>query len=148
MDLLTLACGIGSALVAGVLLIFSVCIMRALGTLPPAHGIRAMQAINVAIINPWFLGVFAGTAVLCIVSLVWTVAQNAWPPPTGVLVGSLLYLVGVVMITRVYHIPRNDALAAATPDTDAGAALWSDYLRMWTWWNHIRTAAAIAFLAL
>jgi uncharacterized membrane protein len=141
---LTLACAIGSTLIAGVLFVFSVCIMRALATLPPAHGIRAMQAINVVILNSWFLGVFAGTAVLCIFSLVLLVAQNAWPPPTGPMVGSLLYLIGVVMVTRAFHIPRNDALAAANPDTPAAAKLWEDYLRTWTWWNHVRTAAALA----
>lgn len=60
--------------------------MRARATLPPAHGIRAMQAISVVILNPWFLGVFAGTAVLCIFSLVLLiapkrVAARRRPPP-------------------------------------------------------------------
>jgi uncharacterized membrane protein len=151
-ELVTLACGIGSGLVAGVLFIFSVCIMRALATLPPPQGIRAMQAINVVILNPWFLGLFAGTAVLCILSLVWTIAQNVWPPAASTLLGSLLYLVGVVMVTRVHHIPRNDALAAPPTESAEAAALWQEYLTTWTRWNHVRTAAAlaaaIAFLAL
>jgi uncharacterized membrane protein len=141
---LMLVCAIGCALVAGVLFIFSAGIMRALGTLPPAQGIRAMQAINVVILNPWFLGIFVGTAVLCVLSLVGTIAQNAWPPPVGPLVGSLLYLVGVVMVTRIFHIPRNDALAAAVPESEDAARLWRAYLVEWTWWNHVRTAAALA----
>src|SRR5262245_42742059 len=141
---LTVTCAIGCSLVSGVLFIFSVCVMRALGTLPAPQGIRAMQAINVVILNPWFLGLFAGTAVLCIFSLVWLIEQNAWPPPTGPLAGSLLYLIGVVIVTRMFHIPRNEALAAADPDSADGATLWADYLKTWTWWNHVRTAAALA----
>jgi uncharacterized membrane protein len=141
---LTFTCAIGCSLVSGVLFIFSVCITRALGTLPPPQGIRAMQAINVVILNPWFLGLFAGTAVLCIFSLVWLVAQNAWPPATGPLAGSLLYLLGVVMVTRIFNLPRNETLAAVDPESADAAVLWKDYLRTWTWWNHVRTAAALA----
>jgi uncharacterized membrane protein len=141
---LTVSCALGCSLVSGVLFIFSVCIMRALGTLPVAHGIRAMQAINVAILNPWFLGLFAGTAVLCIFSLVWIIEQNSWQPEMGPLAGSLLYLIGVVMVTRVFHIPRNDALAAVNPESPEAVRLWEDYLKRWTWWNHVRAAAAFA----
>ena len=149
---LTVTWAIGCSLVSGVFFIFSVCVMRALGTLPPPQGIRAMQAINVVILNPWFLGLFAGTAVLCIFSLVWLIEQNAWPPRTGPLAGSLLYLIGVVIVTRMFNIPRNEALMAVDPESADGATLWADYLKTWTWWNHVRAvaalAAAIAFLAL
>ena len=143
-DLLTLLAALGSALVAGVLFIFSVCIMRALGSLPPAHGIAAMQAINLLIINPWFLGVFVGTAAACIVVLVWAIAQGALASVLGAVAGSLLYLVGVVGITRVCNIPRNDALARVAPDGAEALTLWRDYLQTWTWWNHVRTAAGMA----
>ena len=142
-DLLLLVCALGSALIGGVLFIFSVCIMRALGTLPPAQGIRAMQAINVVIINPWFLTVFAGTAVLCLAAVVWTIAAGQRLSAAGPLVGAVLYILGVVMVTRTFHIPRNDALAAVAPESADGARLWQDYLRTWTRWNHIRVAAAI-----
>jgi uncharacterized membrane protein len=40
--------------------------MTALGRLPPAGGISAMQSINVAVFNPLFLGTFFGTAILCV----------------------------------------------------------------------------------
>jgi uncharacterized membrane protein len=150
-ELLTLVCALGCALVAGVLFIFSVCITRALGSLPPPQGIRAMQAINVTILTPWFLGAFAGTAVLCIALVVLTIARGDGAFAAGTLTGSALYLIGVVMVTRVFHIPRNDALAAVAPDTDEAARFWVDYLATWTFWNHVRTlaalAAAVAFLA-
>jgi uncharacterized membrane protein len=143
-DVITLGAALGCALVAGILFIFSVCIMRALGTLPPSHGIAAMQSINVIIINPWFLSVFVGTAAACAIVLAWGIAQGGVTSSTGALAGSVLYLVGVVGITRVCNIPRNDALASVAPDSAAAVDLWRDYRRSWTRWNHVRTAAALA----
>jgi uncharacterized membrane protein len=143
-DLLLLLCAIGSALIGGVLFAFSVCIMRALGTLPRAQGIRAMQAINVVIINAWFLTVFVGTAALCLATMVWTIAGVRGPSAVGALTGAALYLVGVVFVTRAFNIPRSAALAAVAPESAEAARLWADYLGIWTLWNHLRTVAAIA----
>jgi hypothetical protein len=55
---------LGSGLMAGMFYVFSFCIMPALGRLSPESGIRAMQAINITVIVPIFLGVFLGMAVL------------------------------------------------------------------------------------
>jgi uncharacterized membrane protein len=143
-DLLTLITMIGSALIAGVFFIFSVCIMRALGTLSPPQGIAAMQSINTVIINPWFLSVFVGTALACAVTLVMSVVRWDGASTAGPLIGSLLYLVGAIVVTGRCNIPRNDALAAVAPDSADGAALWVDYLGTWTFWNHVRTLAALA----
>ena len=63
---LTLCAALGCGLMAGVFFAFSTFIMRALARLQPARGIEAMQSINRTVINPWFLGVFLGTAAVCI----------------------------------------------------------------------------------
>jgi uncharacterized membrane protein len=42
-----------------------------------------------------------------------------------------------------FNVPRNNALAAAAPDSADGARPWERYLREWTFWNHVRTAAAL-----
>ena len=59
---LILFSALGSGLVAGIFFAFSTFVMNALGRLAPAQGISAMQAINVTVLNPWFLGAFFGTA--------------------------------------------------------------------------------------
>jgi uncharacterized membrane protein len=68
MPLLTLSAVVstllGSAIIAGVFFAFSNFVMPALGRLPAVEGIVSMQAINVVVINPLFMAVFAGTAVL------------------------------------------------------------------------------------
>lgn len=64
LSMLALGAMVGAGLIAGVFFAFSNFVMRALLRVPPAHGHAAMQAINVTVLNPVFLGVFAGTALL------------------------------------------------------------------------------------
>jgi uncharacterized membrane protein len=68
-----------------------------------------------------------------------------WQQPGTVylLAGSLFYLVGTFLVTIVFNVPLNDALANATPNSTSGAELWAKYLVQWTNWNHIRTIAAL-----
>jgi uncharacterized membrane protein len=54
LDLVTLLCAVGCGLVAGFFFAFSIRVMRALGKLPAAQAVAAMQSINVGVINPWF----------------------------------------------------------------------------------------------
>ena len=72
--LAVLAAALGAGLIAGVFFAFSTFIMRALALLPAPQGIRAMQSINVVVLNPFFLGAFLGTgavaAALAVASLV------------------------------------------------------------------------------
>jgi uncharacterized membrane protein len=141
---LTLFSALGCGLMAGVFFAFSAAIMKALARLPPAQGIQAMQSINLVVINPVFLGAFLGTAAACAVLAV--VSWSRWPRPGAayLLAGSLLYLVGTLLVTVVFNIPRNDALAAADPASAEGGRLWAGYLKGWTAWNHVRAAAALA----
>jgi uncharacterized membrane protein len=146
-DTLTLLSAIGCALVAGLFFAFSVCVMRALGTLPPPQGIAAMQAINVVILNPVFLCVFVGTAATCAVVFVMSIVW--WDPAAtaGPLLGSLLYLIGSIGVTGRCNVPRNNALAKVASDTADGARVWLDYLGTWTFWNHVRALASLLALA-
>lgn len=57
------------------------------------------------------------------------------------LLGSLLYLVGVILVTIAANVPLNNELAAVTPGSDQGARTWGRYLSVWTRWNHVKTAA-------
>lgn len=61
-SLVTLFAAIGSGVVAGIFFAFSTFVMPALARLPAEQGIAAMQAINVAAPNRWFMGMMFGTA--------------------------------------------------------------------------------------
>jgi uncharacterized membrane protein len=141
---LTFAAALGSALIAGVFYAFSTFIMRALKRRPAAEGMAAMQAINVAVINPLFLGVFLGTAAACAALI--AVAILRWPRPGSacLLIGGALYLAGTLLVTVLFNVPLNKALAKATPGDADAARMWEHYLARWTMWNHVRTAAALA----
>ncbi|RYG87082.1 DUF1772 domain-containing protein [bacterium] len=141
MRIAIVAATIGSGLVAGTFFAFSAFVMPALGRLPKPQGIAAMQAINVAAVTPLFMAVFVGTALL---SLGLAIATFRSPVPGMNLVfwAALLYLVGSFVLTIAANVPLNDALAGVTPET--GGTVWSDYLRAWTLYNHVRTVASAA----
>jgi uncharacterized membrane protein len=94
--------------------------------------------------NPWFMGAFLGTAAVCIFLAVTSLLKWQQPGAAYLLVGSLLYLVGTVLVTIAFNVPLNDALAIVDPGSADGASLWSSFLPNWTNWNHVRTVAAIA----
>ena len=58
--------------------------------------------------------------------------------------GGLLYFFGTFVVTMLFKVPRNNALAAVSATSAEGAALWADYLVVWTKWNHVRAIAALA----
>ena len=55
---------------------------------------------------------------------------------------------GTVLVTMVFNVPLNDALAAVDPGSTEGAGLWTRYVATWTAWNHVRAVAALAAAAL
>ncbi len=121
--------------------------MKALNRLTPAQGIAAMQSINVTVINPLFMTAFFGTAATC--AILTLSLFLSWHRPGGALLlgGSLLYLFGTILVTILFNVPRNEALAAVDPASAEGASLWAGWVASWTAWNHVRTAAALAAAA-
>ncbi|MGH3383951.1 MAG: DUF1772 domain-containing protein [Nocardioidaceae bacterium] len=136
----TVVTAIGSGIVGGMMFAFSVSVMTALGRQPAPQGIATMQAINVVIVNPVFLLLLLGTLVASVVLAVGAVITGEpW-----LLVGGLLYAVGMVGVTSVVNVPMNNALDKVDPDSAEGAQLWARYLATWTTWNHIRSVACFA----
>ena len=146
--LTTLLAALGSALIAGVFFGFSSFVMPALARLRPAQGVRAMQSINVVVLNRSFLGVLLGTAFGC--SALALSALYSWAAPGAGLrfAGSCLYLAGTILVTGVYHVPRNQALARLSAESAEAERFWPAYVAGWSTWNHVRSAAAITAAAL
>jgi len=133
---------LGTGLVAGVFCGFSTFVMKGLGALPPAQGVAAMNAINVAAVMPAFMIVFVGSAVLCAVLAVVTFVLLPDQGTVELLLGSALYLVGTFGVTAVANVPRNDALLKMDPGSPEAAVYWRSYVSEWTIWNHVRTVAS------
>ncbi len=146
--LATFAAAAGSGLVAGIFYAFSSIVMAALGRVPAAHGVEAMQAINVVVINRSFMLAFVGTALLCCGLLIAAYLRGSDGSGMLILSGSLLYLVGTIGVTMLFNVPLNNALAAVQPGTAEAASVWGRYLGRWTMWNTVRTAASTAAMIL
>ena len=144
---LTLFAALGCGLMAGLFFAFSVSVMKALARLTPAQGIAAMQAINVAILNPVFLAVFLGTAVVSVLAIIVSFLRWNTPGALYLLAGGALYLIGNILVTAVFNVPMNNALDSMAPADPGSASLWADYLSSWTAWNHVRTITAVSAMA-
>ncbi|MCA0027066.1 MULTISPECIES: DUF1772 domain-containing protein [unclassified Mesorhizobium] len=138
---------IGSGVVGGVFFAFSNFVMPAMARLPAAGGIAAMNSINITVITPMFMTALFGTGLICLVLIAGAIIGWQQPGSFWLLAGAVIYLVGNPIVTMVFNVPLNDALAAIDPASSNGAAVWTTYLRDWVMWNHVRAITAIAALA-
>ncbi len=132
---------LGSALVGGIFFAFSTFVMKALAQVPSKEGIRAMQSINIVVINPLVMGTFIGTAILSAVIAVLSLAGWSGILSHWFFVGALHYVIGTFFVTALGNVPLNNQLESVSPEE--GETLWSHYLNKWTFWNHVRTTAAM-----
>ncbi|MCR8642809.1 DUF1772 domain-containing protein [Paenibacillus sp. N1-5-1-14] len=144
--ILTYFSTLGSGLATGLFFIFSACIMTALSRIPAEHGIGAMQSINSTILNPLFMLVFMGTTIVSVVIAIFAFMRWGEPGSIYLLAGCVFYLIGFI-VTAAFNVPLNDSLASLDPKNTSSTALWTQYLNVWTSWNHVRTLACIAALA-
>lgn len=143
---LLFAGGLGSALMAGTFFAFSTFVMPALADLDARSGIRAMQAINVKVFHPLFMGAFLGTALVSLTFLGRLLFAAGAAADELAWMGPALYLIGVFGVTAAGNVPLNDRLAKVEPETPEGQELWAVYLRRWVVWNHVRTIASLLAL--
>ncbi|GAA2361441.1 membrane protein [Catellatospora methionotrophica] len=143
-----IAATVTMGIMAGVFGLYSHTVMPGLRRTDDRTFVGAFQALDRAIINPWFmLGGFLGALVFTAASallllgaggsaLAWTVAAL------------VLYLVAFV-VTVAVNVPMNNAIkAAGDPDGIAdlaGLRAAFDEAR-WSRWNHVRTVATTVAL--
>lgn len=137
------AAAIGSGLVAGIFFAFSTFIMTAFSRIPVEQAIAAMNSINVTIVRSPFMGLFVPTAILCLVIAALAVIDWRSGASLLMLAGAALYVLASFISTIVFNVPMNDALAKVSGGGPEATALWTTYLRDWTWWNHVRTIASL-----
>jgi len=141
--ILVVVTALGSGLVSGILFVFSTFVMQAFRRLPSEQGIAAMQSVNITAVTPPFMIVFFGTAAAFVGTSIWGIVD--WTEPTSfyLLTGAGIYLIGVILVTIVFNVPRNNKLAAYDPKSSEATKYWETYLREWTRWNHVRTVTAL-----
>ncbi|GAB2605956.1 DUF1772 domain-containing protein [Kocuria himachalensis] len=132
---LVLAAGVGSGLVGGFYLAFSLVVMPALRRRPAGEAASAMIAVNRAAGGAPFLVLFFGTALACLAVVGAGVSEPG--APVRVL-GGLASLAGWVL-TMAVNVPLNTRFAR----TDHRTAAWSGYARPWTRANHLRAGLSV-----
>lgn len=133
----TLSCGA----MAGIYYAFSGFIMRAFATTGPTTGTEAMIAVNRVILKSSFMPLFFGSCLLCLGLLIAALVLR----PGGytlIATGAAVYLAGMLGVTVLRNVPLNQLLDAQA------AAVWPQYLRSWTLWNHLRAASSLIAAAL
>jgi uncharacterized membrane protein len=139
---LTLLAALGTGISAGVFFAFSNFVLKGLAAIPPSKGIAAMQSINVTAVNPLFMGILFGTAILSIAISITALGERG-PATAYLLAGSLVYLLGVIVITAAGNVPLNNSLARLDPASADAAAVWTTFVTRWLAWNHVRTVSSL-----
>jgi uncharacterized membrane protein len=139
-----LAATITMGLVAGAFAIYAHTVMPGLKTTDDRTFIGAFQAMDRAIINPWFMaGGFLGALVLTLIAAGLNLHRTALP---WILAALVLYLFAFIATIAV-NVPLNDALkAAGDPDHIPNLAQVREQFQeaRWAAWNLARTLTTIA----
>ncbi len=137
---------ISVGLMAGVYFTFSAFIMRSLDAIEAPAGMLAMQSINRIIVKSSFLPIFFGSTLACAALAVIAVIDLATAGAIWMLIGGVLYVVGMFVVTVAGNVPLNNRLEAAAAGGPEGSAMWAEYMTKWTAWNHVRTLACTGSL--
>ena len=138
-----LAATMTTGLMAGVYGLYQHTVMPGLGRTDDRTFVGAFQAVDRAILNPWFLTGFVG-AVLCTGAAAGLHLNRRLLPW---LLAALALNLLVAVVTVAVHVPLNDALkAAGDPDriTDLAAVRERFDAARWTAWNLVRAVATTA----
>lgn len=111
--------------------------------------IRAMQAINATIKNPWFAPAFFGPLVTGLVTTLMIYKTYNTKAAIMLLIATGVYFAGAFLPTMLFSVPLNNELALITEaEISAGSAsIWQVYSQDWNFWNLLRTiGSALALL--
>jgi uncharacterized membrane protein len=136
-------------LVTGAFALYAHTVMPGLKTTDNRTFVGAFQALDRAIINPWFMvGGFVGALGFTIAAVATNLHRDALP---WIIVALVLYLIAFI-ITIAVNVPLNDALkAAGDPDhiKDLAHVREQFHEARWVAWNLVRTVASLgAFVSL
>jgi uncharacterized membrane protein len=132
---------ITTGLIAGLFFAFAVSVMPGLKQTEDRTFVDAMQRINVAILNPWFLGCFVGALLLTAGAGVLNLGAGGRGTLPWIVAGFVLYL-AMFVITAAVNVPLNNELeGSATVDFTASRARFE---ATWVGWNVVRALTSTA----
>ncbi|MFJ1758094.1 DUF1772 domain-containing protein [Kitasatospora sp. NPDC088134] len=139
---------LSAGLSAGLFYSYACSVMPGLARVDDRAFVAAMQRINVAVLNGWFLLSFLGALVLIAAAglLQWRGGDRTALLWIGA--AAVLYTV-VLVVTAAVNVPLNDRLAAAGDPADLTdpAAVRAAFEHTWVRWNLVRALSATAAFA-
>jgi uncharacterized membrane protein len=111
-------------------------------------GLYFAFSINIVIVQSLFMPIFLATTAASAALAVTALLRWGEPGAMAMVAGGALYVLGMFVVTVIFNVPLNDALAAADPASHEATLLWARYLTDWTLWNHVRTVSSTAACAL
>jgi uncharacterized membrane protein len=141
------AAAITLGLSAGLFYTYSASVMLGLGRSDDRTFVQAMQNINVAIVNPWFMAHFLGALILTALTAALHIPKDGRPVLPWIVAALVLY-VAVIVVTGALNIPLNNELEAARgADTvEALAAAREKFEGPWVRWNIVRAVGSTGAL--
>lgn len=141
------AATVANGLMAGLFAVFAHAVMPGLGRADDRTFVGAAQAIDRAIINPWFVTGFIGSVAFTLVASLLHLRQGARPVLPWIVAALTLSVVVVVITARVNVPLNNEIVAAGHPDQIADlAAVRGRFEATWVRWNLVRAVASTAAL--
>ncbi|MGQ0574646.1 MAG: anthrone oxygenase family protein [Pseudonocardia sp.] len=139
------AAALASGLQAGVYYAFACSVIPGLRRGDPRVLVAALQQVNIAIVNPWFLATFLGAPLLAAVASALCLGR----PGFGWVLAGFLLATATLVITVAVNVPLNNALAAAGDATTLAdpAVVVDRFEPAWSRWNAVRALTSTAALA-
>ena len=106
---------IGCGLMAGVYFAFSGFIMTALSRIDQASGVAAMNSINTVILRSLFMPIFFGTTLTGLILAAAALFRWGTPGAFSMLVGGVVYVVGMFVVTMLFNVPLEQRVASRRP---------------------------------
>jgi uncharacterized membrane protein len=150
-DTTLVAATVALGVMAGVFGLYAHTIMPGLGRTDDRTFVGAFQAIDRAIINPWFIPVFLGALVLTAAAGLLRLDGDG--TVLALIASAFVLYLAVVLVTMGINVPQNNTIkAAGEPDRIDVAAVRARFDEAkWIRWNVFRafatTAAAISLAA-
>ena len=131
------------AMIAGLFLTFSDFLMRSLGKAVPVSGIEVMQHINREIFRSVTILLLWGMVCVSLAISLYAFINLAGTSMYLLMLGGLIYVIGVLCISNRFNIPMNDKLEGMQCASNKAATYWQEtYLPRWTFWNYFRAFAS------
>lgn len=142
-SLLYFSLAVTTGIMAGVYFTFSCLVMQSLNQLPASQAIAAMNSVNQVILRSLFMPIFWLSGLLAALILVLPLLGFLLPYPWLSSTASLVYLLGMLVVTASKNVPLNHQLQAYKTQFDSAQTAWQHYYQHWLRWNHVRTISSL-----